>query len=44
MDLRAGVERRRVGALVLAVACGGADGNGCIAVRLPLSKELGCLL
>jgi hypothetical protein len=46
MDLRAGVERRRAGALVLAlvVACGGADGNRCIAVGLPLSKGLGHLL
>ena len=48
MDLRAGVERRRAGALVLVlvlvVACGGADGNRCIAVGLPLSKGLGRLL
>ena len=38
--LEAGEERRRVGALVLVlvVACGGADGNGCIVVGLPLSK------
>src|SRR5712691_1142742 len=45
MDLRAGIERRRACALVLVlvlvVACGGADGNGCSVVGTATSKVSG---
>jgi len=47
MDFRAGVERRRTGALVLVlmlvVACGGADRNGCGAVGAAAIEGVGAL-
>jgi len=49
MDFRAGIERRRAGALVLVlvlvlvVACGGADGNECSAVGAATVEGVGAL-
>ena len=47
MDLRAGVERRHVGTLVLVlmlvVACSGADGSRCSAVGAAAVKGVGVL-
>jgi len=44
MDLRAGIERRRAGVLVLVlVACSGADGNGCSAVGAAAVEGVGAL-